>query len=65
MDKGLVEQVVALAAAGVVAGGAISANGHGNISLRVPGAEEMYCTAAPSLKGRRRRGSSGLPWTGP
>ncbi len=50
MDKGLVEQVVA-AAAGVVAGGAISANGHGNISLRVPGAEEMYYTAAPSLKG--------------
>ena len=50
MDKGFVEQVVA-AAAGVVAGGAISANGHGNISLRVPGAEEMYYTAAPSLRG--------------
>jgi len=50
VDKGFVEQVLA-AAAGVVAGGAISANGHGNISLRVPGAEEMYYTAAPSLKG--------------
>ncbi len=50
MDKGFVEQVVA-AAAGVVAGGAISANGHGNISLRVPGAHEMYYTAAPSLRG--------------
>lgn len=50
MDKGLVEQVVA-AAASVVASGAISANGHGNVSLRVPGAEEMYFTAAPSLKG--------------
>ena len=50
MDKGLVEQVVA-AAASVVASGAISANGHGNISVRVPGAEEMYYTAAPSLRG--------------
>jgi L-fuculose-phosphate aldolase len=55
VDKGFVEQVVA-AAAGVVAGGAISANGHGNISLRVPGAEEMYYTAAPSLKGLTREG---------
>jgi len=50
MDKDLVEQVVA-AAASVVASGAISANGHGNVSLRVPGAEEMYYTAAPSLRG--------------
>ena len=50
MDKGLVEEVVA-AAAGGVASGAISANGHGNVSLRVPGAEEMYYTAAPSLRG--------------
>jgi len=29
----------------VVASGAISANGHGNVSLRVPGADEMYFTA--------------------
>lgn len=50
MDKGLVEQLVA-AAASVVGSGAISANGHGNVSLRVPGAEEMYFTSAPSLKG--------------
>lgn len=50
MDKNLVDEVVA-AAARVVAGGAISANGHGNISLRVPGAEEMYFTSAPSLRG--------------
>jgi len=50
VDKDLVEQVVA-AARGVVAGGAISANGHGNVSVRVPGAEEMYYTAAPSLRG--------------
>ena len=50
MDKGLVEQIVA-AAASVVGSGAISANGHGNLSLRVPDAEEMYFTSAPSLKG--------------
>ena len=34
----------------VVASGAISANGHGNVSLRVPGAAEMYFTAGPSLR---------------
>ena len=50
MDKNLVDEVVA-AAARVVAGGAISANGHGNVSLRVPGADEMYFTSASSLRG--------------
>ena len=50
MDKDLIDGVVQTAAA-VVAGGAISANGHGNVSLRVAGAEEMYFTSAPSLKG--------------
>lgn len=50
MDKSLVDEVLS-AAARVVAGGAISANGHGNVSLRVPGAEEMYFTSAPSLRG--------------
>jgi L-ribulose-5-phosphate 4-epimerase len=50
MDRDLVDRVVETAAA-VVAGGAISANGHGNISVRVPGADEMYFTTAPSLKG--------------
>ena len=50
MDKDLVAQVVG-AAARVVASGAISANGHGNVSLRVPGADEMYFTSAPSLRG--------------
>ena len=49
MDKDLVDQVVS-AAQRVVASGAISANGHGNVSIRVPGAEEMYYTAAPSLR---------------
>ena len=55
MDKTLVDDVVA-AAARVVASGAISANGHGNISLRVPGAEEMVFTSAPSLRGLRPDG---------
>jgi len=50
VEKDLVERVLA-AAASVVGSGAISANGHGNVSLRVPGAEEMYFTSAPSLKG--------------
>jgi L-fuculose-phosphate aldolase len=35
----------------VLAGGAISANGHGNVSIRVPGEDEMYFTAAASLTG--------------
>jgi L-fuculose-phosphate aldolase len=55
MDQDLVDRVVDTAAA-VVAGGAISTNGHGNVSLRVPGAEEMYFTSAPSLKGMTRDG---------
>ncbi|MGB8385432.1 MAG: class II aldolase/adducin family protein, partial [Dermatophilaceae bacterium] len=49
MDRELAEQVVEVARR-VVAGGAISANGHGNVSLRVPGADEMYFTAGPSLR---------------
>ena len=49
MDMDLAEQVVEVAAR-VVASGAISANGHGNVSLRVPGSDEMYFTAAPSLR---------------
>ena len=49
MDKDLADQVVDVARR-VVASGAISANGHGNVSLRVPGAEEMYFTAGPSLR---------------
>jgi hypothetical protein len=38
MDKDLADQVAGIAAQ-VVASGAISANGHGNVSVRVPGAE--------------------------
>jgi L-ribulose-5-phosphate 4-epimerase len=49
MDKDLVDQVVDVAQR-VVASGAISANGHGNVSLRAPGADEMYFTAGPSLR---------------
>ena len=49
MDADLVDQVVDIAQR-VVASGAISANGHGNVSVRVPGADEMYFTAGPSLR---------------
>jgi L-ribulose-5-phosphate 4-epimerase len=49
MDKDLAGQVVDIAQR-VVASGAISANGHGNVSLRVPGAEEIYFTAGSSLR---------------
>jgi L-ribulose-5-phosphate 4-epimerase len=49
MDADLVDQVVSTAQR-VVASGAISANGHGNVSVRVPGAAEMYFTAGPSLR---------------
>jgi len=49
MDTDLAEQVVETAAR-VVASGAISHNGHGNVSIRVPGSDEMYFTAGPSLR---------------
>jgi L-fuculose-phosphate aldolase len=49
MDKELAGQVADIAQR-VVASGAISANGHGNVSVRVPGAEEMYFTAGSSLR---------------
>jgi L-ribulose-5-phosphate 4-epimerase len=49
MDKDLAGQLVDIARR-VVASGAISANGHGNVSIRVPGADEMYFTAGPSLR---------------
>jgi len=55
MDMSFVEQVRAVAAS-VIASGAIGANGHGNISIRVPGAEEMYYTSAPSLRGLTAEG---------
>lgn len=49
MDADFVNQVIDVAQR-VVASGAISANGHGNVSLRVPGGDEMYFTAGPSLR---------------
>ncbi|HEY6469565.1 MAG TPA: class II aldolase/adducin family protein [Candidatus Dormibacteraeota bacterium] len=49
MDNDLVQRVIDIANR-VVAGGAISANGHGNVSIRVPGTDEMYFTAGPSLR---------------
>lgn len=53
MDSDMVGQVLEVAN-NVVASGAISANGHGNVSLRVAGEDEMYFTGGPSLRGHRR-----------
>jgi L-ribulose-5-phosphate 4-epimerase len=50
MDADMVNQVIDVANK-VVASGAISANGHGNVSLRVSGEDEMYFTGGPSLRG--------------
>jgi L-fuculose-phosphate aldolase len=50
MDSTYVDQVLE-AAGKVIAGGALSANGHGNVSVRVAGSDEMYFTSAPSLRG--------------
>jgi L-fuculose-phosphate aldolase len=55
MDKDLVDQVIWTADA-VVASGAISANGHGNVSIRTAGADEMYFTSAAGLKGLTAEG---------
>jgi L-fuculose-phosphate aldolase len=50
MDNETVDQIVDTARR-VVASGAISANGHGNISIRIQDADEMYFTSAGSLRG--------------
>lgn len=50
MDEHLIDQIVETAAR-LTAGGVVTPNGHGNISVRVPGADEMYFTSAPSLNG--------------
>ena len=49
MDRDYVDQVIEVARK-VVAGGAISPNGHGNVSLRAQGSDEMYFTAGASLR---------------
>lgn len=54
MDKDVAGQIVDIAQR-VVASGAISANGHGNVSVRVPGAQERYCTHSFSEALRVRR----------
>ncbi|MDX1619348.1 MAG: class II aldolase/adducin family protein [Nitriliruptorales bacterium] len=50
MDPDLITGVVDTAAK-VLASGAISANGHGNVSIRAPGGDEMYFTTAPTMNG--------------
>src|SRR5487761_381151 len=48
--RGLGDEVAKTAAA-VVASGAISSNGHGNVSIRSPDSSEMLFSAAPTLHG--------------
>ena len=50
MDQGLIDDVVDTAAK-VLDSGAISANGHGNVSHRVLDSDEMYFTTPPTLNG--------------
>ena len=50
MDREVIDQLID-ATERVLAGGAIGGNAHGNLSVRVPGAEEMYFTSASSLRG--------------
>lgn len=42
---------LASTAAAVVASGAISSNGHGNVSIRIPDSSEMLFSTAPTLHG--------------
>jgi L-ribulose-5-phosphate 4-epimerase len=50
MDSDLVSGVVDTAAR-VIASGAISSNGHGNVSLRAGDGDEMYFTTPPTMNG--------------
>ena len=50
MDENVVAGVVETAGK-MMASGAISANGHGNVSHRVPEGDEMYFTTPPTLNG--------------
>jgi L-ribulose-5-phosphate 4-epimerase len=61
MNEQLVNQILD-AAARLTAGGVVTPNGHGNISVRVPGADEMYFTSAPSLNAL---GPGGIARVGP
>ncbi|HEX6887242.1 MAG TPA: class II aldolase/adducin family protein [Candidatus Nanopelagicales bacterium] len=53
MDRDLVDQVVD-AANRLAASGAIGPNMHGNVSIRVPGADECYFTAGTSMRDHPR-----------
>ena len=50
LSRDIAEQVAETAAA-VVASGAISANGHGNVSIRIPNSSELLFSTAPTLRG--------------
>jgi len=50
-ELGRLGEQIANTAAAVVASGAISSNGHGNISIRIPDSSEMLFSTAPTLHG--------------
>ena len=49
---------------GVLATHAISGSGHGNVSIRIPGRDEMFFTNPPSLNGFDASGIARAAWTG-
>jgi L-ribulose-5-phosphate 4-epimerase len=55
MDPAYVDQLIETTRR-VLASGAIGANGHGNVSLRVAGADEMYFTSTATLHGLTAEG---------
>lgn len=55
---------LAATAAAVVASGAISPNGHGNLSLRIPGAPEMLFSTTPTLHNHTGDGAARIALTG-
>ena len=63
MDKDLAGQVAEIAQR-VVASGAISANGHGNVSVRVPGPRRCTSPPAPRCGTTRPPWWCGSGWTG-
>ena len=62
MDQDLVDQVIETANK-VVGTGAIGPNMHGNVSIRVPGEDEMYFTGGSSMRTTRATWSCASVWT--
>lgn len=63
MDSQIVDRLIDTTRR-VIASGAIGANGHGNVSLRVDGTDEMYFTSASSLRGLTEDGVARVRFDG-